>query len=245
MSNGGELKRVVKYKRVVDPSDPDPKNPTSWIDVPCIIQIGFLSPEGQLYVRKFDSTQKNNLRKTHTVTVKHTTKSGGHEDGNQIAVERIDEIQVRNGDWYEYLRFSNDDANPSKLRKTHVLRYNQSNKNDPNEEPWVDVAVIDEFTIKGFLKQTHLFKLGDTDASQVTVYKLKNDPGQPLGDDDDPNNPKWGDNKFYGANIDQLPLDTNGNPDPVRLDPFQNIVNVNWGGGLAVEFFDGAGGPST
>jgi hypothetical protein len=29
-------------------------------------------------------------------------------------------------------------------------------------------------------------------------------------------------------------------PPPVRLDPLQMIVNVNWGGGLAVEFFDKA-----
>jgi hypothetical protein len=242
MSNGEE-KRVVQYKRIVDPSDSDPGNPTSYIDVPCITQIDFLSPEGQLYVRKFDSTAKNQLRKTHTVTVKHTTKSGGEEDGNQIDVERIDEIQIQNGDWYEYLRFSNNDDNPSQVRKTHVLRYNQANKNDKDEEPWVDVAVIDEFTIKGFLKQTHLFDLGSTDASQITVYKLNNDPGLPLGDDDDPKDPRWGNNEFYGVN-GQLPLDTNGNPDPVRLDPFQNIVNINWGGGLAVEFFDKAGGSS-
>jgi hypothetical protein len=27
---------------------------------------------------------------------------------------------------------------------------------------------------------------------------------------------------------------------PYRLDPLQNIININWGEGLAVEFHDGA-----
>jgi hypothetical protein len=242
MSNG-EQRRIVKYKRIVNPADS-----SSYVDVPCITDIWFLSNDGQMYHRTFDSTANNTLRQTHISTVQNQTQdlSGNvtADGGNKIDVERIDQIQVQNSDWYEYLNLSNSDGNPSQVRKTHVLRYNQSNTNDANATPWVDIEVIDEFTIQGFLKQTHTFKLGETDASQINIYSLTNDPGSSLNNDDgsDPRNPPsnggangqqtalWGDNTYWGDDLDWLPLDTNGNPDPVRLDPFQNIVNVSWGG---------------
>jgi hypothetical protein len=254
MANG-EQQRVVKYKRIVDPSDPHPQNPASYIDVPCITGIWFLSNNGQMYHRTFDSTANNTLRDVTVVAVDHQTQGGGTDTSNSIQFERINQVQVQNSDWYEYLSFKNDPNNPPVKRKSHVLRYNQANQNDANATPWVDVEVMDQFAIQGFLKQTHSFKLGETDSAQVNIYNLNNDPGQALVNDDgsDPLNPPagntvgdssgqtaalWSDNTYWG-DIGQLPLDTNGNPDPVRLDPFQNIVNVNWASGLAVEFQSG------
>jgi hypothetical protein len=252
-----EIKRDVYLKRLIDPSDPNPSNPTSYIDIPVIVSISFLDHNrAQGYKRTFNNSKDRNTREVHTKTVKNQSIGAGGkfstDDSNSVDVERIDKLTVKNDDWRAVWGLVNQDPAPQVApadpafdpkihghEKTHVVRYNKDNVNDPSATPWVDVELIDVLKLKGAKKQRG-------DHTQVRHYHLDyNDPGADLNDATDPFNPTWSDIKYWENQLGAGPLpmiimDTNGNPDPVRLDPFQNIVNVNWGDGLAVEFFDGA-----
>jgi hypothetical protein len=247
-----ETQRVVYLKRLVDPSDPNPNNPTNYIDIPVIVDIWFKDAnKAQRYKRTFNNSKALNARTVHTHTVKNQSLDAGGkftaDDTNTVDVERIDKLTIKNADWHSTWSLHNQDPAPllapsdpaydatlNGHNKTHVVRYNKDNKNDPNSTPWVDVELVDILEMKGAKKQ----RGGHT---QVRAYHIGgNDPGVALNDATDPFNPTWGDITFHDTLGVTLPVDTNGNPDPVRLDPFQNIVNINWGDGLAVEFFDGA-----
>jgi hypothetical protein len=228
--------RLVKLKRVVDPNDPNPDNPDSYVDVPVTVKLYINDGEGQGYVKTFDSTQQNNSRTVHTHTVKNQTTDGlgniTKNDDNTIDVERIDRMRIRNADQVEVIRPNNNDPAPlgptddpsSGHLKTHVLRYNQENMNDPYSEPWIDVEVVDKLKTKGFFKGEP--NGNSNDAGQITILTLtSNDSGKDLNDPTDPFNPMW---SKVDTTLDSLPMDTNGNPDPVRLSLVENIVNVSW-----------------
>jgi hypothetical protein len=251
--------RVIKLKRVVDPNDPNPDNPDSYVDVPCITQISFRDGSGQVFVRTFDSTNNNNGRTTHTHTVKNQVQDGSKnitiDDQNKIDVERIDEAKIQYGDQIEVMKpLSNDppplgptDGPSLGHLKSHVVRYNQENTSDPDSVPWVDVELIDKIKLKGYFKSSvstrnRVSHSGNTiDAKQQVTFDLSgntmgdtkddSDTGMPLNDATDPFNPTF---VKIDTTLDMLPMDTNGNPDPVRLDPFQNIVNVSWAPRLIV-----------
>jgi hypothetical protein len=251
-SVANEIARTVVLKRLIDPSDPDPSNPTSYIDIPVIVDITFGDPnKAQRYKRTFNNSKALNARTVHTKTVKNQSLDASGkftaDDTNTVDVERIDALTIKNADWHSTWHLHNQDPAPQLAtadpaydvnneghRKAHVVRYNKDNVNDPSAVPWVDVELVDILALKGAKKQRG-------NHTQVRTYHIGgNDPGVTLGDASDPFNPTWGDIAYHDTQGATLPVDTNGNPDPVRLDPFQNIVNVNWGDGLAVEFFDGA-----
>jgi hypothetical protein len=268
MANGNDIiNRTISFKRIVDPDDPDPANPTSYVDVPCILGVRLIDGKDPLQlVRTYDNTISNNRRAVHVTTVKNQSTPDGKtivaDDSNKLDCERVKSCQHVHADWIEHHYFVNGDPaplpapidpayDPTKGHiKSHVVRYNQANKNDPNETPWVDIELVDRTKIVGMRKER------DSDAGQVAIIHLSQDGGDDtFSDPNDPFNPRWGDRDHYlkqnwklvgnpppdgkGAKL-IMPIDTNGNPDPVRLDPFQNITNCDWGSGLAVEFFDGA-----
>jgi hypothetical protein len=246
-----EVQRVVGLKRLIDPNDPNPNNPTNYIDIPVIVSIWFKDAnKAQRYRRTFNNSKALNARTVHTHTVKNQSLDASGkftaDDTNSVDVERIDALTIKNADWHSTWHLHNQDPAPQLApsdpaydpgkeghNKTHVVRYNKGNVNDPTSTPWVDVELVDILAMKGAKKQRG-------NHTQVRYYHLGgNDPGADLNDATDPFSPTWGDITFHPT-LGTLPVDTNGNPDPVRLDPFQNIVNINWGDGLAVEFFDGA-----
>ncbi len=251
--------RVIKLKRIVDPNDPNPDDPDSYVDVPCVTEISFTDGSGQVFVRKFDSTQNNSGRMTHTHTVKNQSQDSSKnitiDDQNKLDVERIDGANIKYGDQIEIIKpLSNDppplgptdDPSLGHL-KSHVVRYNQDNTSDPGAIPWIDVELIDMIKWKGYFKSSvstrnRVSHSGNTvDAKQQVTHSLSgnqmgdtkddSDTGMPLNDTSDPFNPTF---VKIDTTLDMLPMDTNGNPDPVRLDPFQNIVNVNWAPHLIV-----------
>lgn len=109
------------------------------------------------------------------------------------------------------------DADPS--RKVYVVSGKRYERDDStkDEDQYVEHEVI-----------THLKKKGSIKAHNETVdgagkqVKLLNDY---LVDESEP------------AKLEDV--GPNGFDPPYRLDPYQNIININWGG-IAVEFYDGA-----
>lgn len=245
--------RVIGLKRIVDPDDPDPQNPTNYVDVPTIVSIRIMDGYiPQTMIRSYYSIDGNDIRQTKVHTVKNQSTSNGStiqtDDTNKLDVERVLMCQHVNADWIEWHYFNNGDPAPLPAPidpaydptlghvKSHVVRYNKDNKNDPNSTPWIDVELADVVRIIGNRKER------ESDAAQVAIVSLNNDGGDDtFSDPGDPFNPAWADINYYQTQnwgyAGIMPLDTNGNPDPVRLDPFTNIVNVDWGSGLAVEFY--------
>jgi hypothetical protein len=260
MSNGDPSKdfRQIAHKRIVDPDDPDPANPTNYVDIPVTLGITFMLDRQRIY-RTYDNTSTNTVRDTRVRTVKNrSTDSGGAitvDEDNKLDVERVGHVEHVNADVKELHYFLNnepvDDSDTSSdsvanlgHKNSVVVRYNQDNVNDPDSTPWVDVELITEMQMMGQRRERDVEPGIAGDAQQSFVHIMADSGDQGFSDPSDPFNPAWADKDYWKTQgwdfkgIMNYP-DTNGNPDPVRLDPLQNIVNVSWGG-LAVEFRDGA-----
>jgi hypothetical protein len=260
MSNGDPSKdfRQIAHKRIVDPDDPDPANPTNYVDVPVTLGITFMLDRQRIY-RTYDNTGANTVRNTRVRAVKNrSTDSGGItvDESNKLNVERVGHVEHINADVKEFHYFitnepvdDSDTSTDSVAKLGHknsvVVRYNKDNVSDPDSTPWVDVELVTEMQVMGQRRERDV-EPGIAGAAQQSFIHIMADSGdRSFSDPNDPFNPAWADKDFWqtqGWNFKGIMSypDTNGNPDPVRLDPLQNIVNVNWGEGLAVEFFDGA-----
>jgi len=145
-----ESGRVMAWKRIVNPDDD-----SEYIDVPCITQITFIDQDdGQEYDHSFDNTDANQARTTHTVTVKNA-----NDDSMTVNVERCTQYSVHenHNDYDIDVIINNNDPAPlgpsgdgNGHAKSHVVRYNQDNTNDPTSTPWVDVELADEVNITGY-----------------------------------------------------------------------------------------------
>ena len=134
-----------------------------------------------------------------------------------LAVERIDRWRVldpkdRHQETFTALdnRTKDEDGPPyfTTHLKTHVLRI----VNDPDDGAFIETEVIDQISV-----------LDPSDRNQETIYNLENPEGEP--DDEG--------NLVYHADSDDE--DITDISDPVRTDPFQNIIKI---GGQAVIFFE-------
>lgn len=249
--------RSIILKRIVDPNDPDPKNPTNYIDVPIIALFTIVDSTGYRINRSYVNDYTNTVRKVRSVTVKNKTTPDGSsittDDSNSIDVARTIQCDhVYKSTRQNHFHANSDPAPlPSPLdpdydptrghMHSHVVRYNKDNVNDPNATPWVDIELTDGLSLVGQFPGHEL-----SGAAQRLNFWLNQDPGdKTFFDQNDPFNPTWADTNFYQTqnwtllgNMD-ADIDNDGNVRPVMLDPFSNIVNIDWGG-LAVEFFDGA-----
>jgi hypothetical protein len=244
MANG-DPKRIMALKRVFDPNGGD----EDYIDVPVIVAVTLTdSGDGQEYLHEFHSTAENTGRQTHVHTVNYQTIDNPDGDSsNTVDVERIDAFTVSFSTRELEIDLNNNDPAPLRPgdpqaaghQKSHVVRYNKDNINDPDAAPWIDIELIDELLLTGYWLERDLLlevpprESQSTDAAQETTLELTHDPGAPLATSDDPFNPTWSDIHYWDGNPDvqfsgYLSEDTNGKDAPVRLDPFQNIVNVNW-----------------
>lgn len=245
--------RTVAFKRIVDPDDINPGNPSNYIDIPIVASLQVIDGENaQLMIKTFYNESANDSRKTWTATVNNKSTPDGstiiEDDSLLVDCERVSSITFVDTFWTVKQFFFN--ADPAPLPpvidpsykdavghyKSHVVRYNMDNVNDPNSTPWVDVEVIDVFRQVGLRREREA-----TGAGQIAYITLNNDQGdKTFNDPSDPYQPRWADRDYWktqqGWDFAGIILnDSNGNPDPVRLDPFTSIVNINWGG-LAVIF---------
>lgn len=241
-----ESSRVVRLKRIVSPDDPDPSNPTVYVDVPVSVRMTFHDNKSnaQDYTYIIDETDANTSRVARKNRVKNVTvdENGDvkFDDSNFLDVERPRRLTIHDskdrGQERIYI-FNNAeppptivDENTGKLdkgntsRRTHVVRYTFDNT--PTGVPWIDMEYIDQFSTWD-AKST----------GQDTTYLLTGNPNDPRGPDgpqtpiDDPTDPYRPTfvKRPEGLRL-LLPLDSDFVDPPWRLDAFVNIVNVSWSG---------------
>ena len=184
--------------------------------VPVITELHVVDQKEYAQERRyqFDNTQANNGREVHTKSVVSTS------DGiTNLDVERIDRFStVDQKEQAQERRFvlDNNDPPPSlpaggdpKHRKTHVVRYCKDN--DETGFVWVDSELIDEMRL-----------IDQKDHAQESIIILDNPAGQTFNYGSDPYMPTFVEVDMTLEEIDE----GDGDTVPVRLDPFQNIVNV-------------------
>jgi hypothetical protein len=216
-----ETSRLIKRKRVTLPSG-------ATVDIPVIAQITFLDVIAQAQETEFhlDNTSASN-RDVRTAAVPGSgqplDESGG-SDG--LKVERIDTWRVLDtisSAQESFFYPDNKTVNPSGTpyfishEKTRIVKY----INAPDDGNWIKSELIDSW------------KFADTpDQGQETEYFLFNPPdnaaiaGLTLGTDAD---------GIPTVAIDPSVDEIADALDPLRTDPFQNIVDYS--GGYLLELF--------
>lgn len=260
MSNGdGEVTRKSHIKRIY--KDDDPKtNPDMWVDIERLDELRFVAKTKYPWREKrwkfdwdnFDPDGEN-------VTKKKIKQHRDDSDDDAIEVPVRDMVLVTEGREQQYQGnkhyFPNDDSNET--RETHSRRIynhdipddqlddNQNPPRDPDdylnalgkqdEDQFIDVELIDKFWTKEHeSRDAHGNKKPSAWQEKKWILNDKDvDPllREPLVESDKVNLEGFRNviNPAAGPQVDP----------PWRLDPLQNIVNVSWGGGLAVEFYEG------
>ncbi len=227
-----EFSRTTARKTIVLPDG-------DTIDVPCITKISFLDPneraqetQQSLDNSRTDSSRSVHVDQVHSVEVDEdgvaTSTTAPTAGTESLYVERIDTWRsIDPNDRYQETQTTLDnttgnDALPPHFSahvKTHIYRY-QQNPQDPNGV-WIDSELIDEFAVidpGSRYQESHYFLSNPTNAQ----FRDGNLAGQAS-----PNDP---DITISGG-------DGEGTADnPVRLDPFQNIVNYSSGVYVLVSF---------
>lgn len=212
-----EVSRRTSTRRIKNP-DGSGDDSDADIIVEVIDEISFIDPtrKYQQFTWTFDNSDQSS-RRVHAVTVT------GSDGSSKVQVERVDEYSVIDPtEQYQETRTTLDNASETRFsvdyvpterddRKTHDVKIHSK-----DGSAWLLIRRTDAFTVKS--KADEQF--------WQTVYTLDHkdaDAGDPAPTLEAPNT-QWD--------------KTSINP-PYRFDPFQNIIDVSWGG-LAVVFFDGA-----
>lgn len=142
----------------------------------------------------------------------HVTNLTGTDGASKLDVERIDVFSVIDAaDRGQETQFALDNsAEPPTHLTTHDVKIYSD-----DGSCWLMVRRTDSFAVAD-----------PSDSGQETVFELDN-PDDDIGNPPDPLDPP--DTTWDGTDI---------NP-PWRIDPWQNIIDVSWGG-LAVSFLSGA-----
>lgn len=221
-----ETGRVTSVRRFTDPD-----NPSTSIDSKIIDKITFIDPYDSYQETEYtyDNTSQNLSRKTHTVTVK-----GVDDPSSKIDVERIDSTNVVDGgdSFQETIMSLLNSDDPPKHLKTHTIKvYGVDDNGVENPSSWIKWQRVDRFSVT------------DPQSSyQETICQLIWPDGSDTSDGGEGNTDLDNtENSDYDSNLDDPDISSDGtaiNP-PWRIDPFQNIIDVSWGG-LAVSFLSGA-----
>ncbi len=224
MPNEGS--RITARKTVVLPDE-------ETISVPVITQISFIDP-GERYQETehhIDNSSESNrivhVDQVHPVDVDRDgvpTEDAPTAGEDTLYVERIDtwnSLDPLERAQETQLTLDNSTGNDllpphfTNHERTHIYRYHQDPQNPDDEGVWIDSELIDEFAV-----------IDPQNRHQETHYTLTNPTNDEFRAGDvtgqaDPTDPditiEGGDGEGTEAN-------------PVRLDPFQNIVNYSKGG---------------
>lgn len=225
MPNEGS--RITARKTIVLPDD-------ETISVPVITQISFVDPfeRYQETEHHIDNSSESNrvvhVDQVHAVDVDRDgvpTEETPTAGEDSLFVERIDtwnSLDPLERGQETQLTLDNSTGNDllpphfTNHERTHIYRYHKDPANPDDEGTWIDSELIDEFAV-----------IDPLNRGQETHYVLANNPtneefraGDVSGqaDQNDPDiTIEGGDGEGTEAN-------------PVRLDPFQNIVNYSKGG---------------
>lgn len=226
-----EFSRTTARKKIILPGG-------DTIYVPVITKISFIDPfhQYQEYEYQIDNTDEVD-RTVHVDPVVHVDvdQDGVPTEDNPTAedtsdplyVERIDTWNVIDPfDRHQESRMTldnttgNDQLPPhfSNHVKTHIYRYHQDPENPDDGGVWVDSELLDEFAVIDPFEQ-----------SQERRFILTN-----------PTNAEFRDGDLSGqAGVDDPDItiirgedegEGTSQDNPVRLDPYQNIINWNAGG---------------
>jgi len=236
-------RRILKRKRVPILSGDDEFDEDNYVDIPVIFEIDITGSLGQLFTYRFYNDSTTQLR---TVRVKKVGNVTGDfddpenldtDDSAYVNAERIQTMAFSssldvNQAWRTDKKLKNQDPAPKTQEglddprhlRVHYVRYHKDN--DPDQS-WIDVELIDEMSFLYSRGQEYGFKLRHPTADDY-VAQGGEDFGITVGDND-PYQPMLG---WCDPTLDLLPVEFNqetGKPVAVRLDPFQNIVNVSGG----------------
>lgn len=203
----------------------DPNDASNYVRVPVRDSILIYDPKNnsQVYVYRIDNSE-NARRDVHVKTVQNS-----QGDGSTIDVERIETwwmLDPKSNAQLTGVRLANFDPPPMtkdmqvgdspKHLLVHYVRI--TGDNDPNGYPRVTIERIDALAIKD-----------PKDNGQVKIVRIAWPAiGAPLNDAADPFNATHEVVNF--ASLPAAPEGSNVIDPPYRLDPFQNIVDVSWGG---------------
>jgi hypothetical protein len=212
-----EVGRIRARKKIKLPSG-------DTIYIPCIKEIHFLDAaergqETQITIDNSSaSDRKVHVDKVKFVPVDHDGNPTGSSQGSgpSLYVERIDQINLSDSldrGQETQIQLDNNtgsDSNPPRFtthKKTHVYRYYKDPNSQDDGGTWIDVEMIDELDVSDA-----------SDRGQETFYALNNPEREDMsGQSDD--------------GLDDITIDdgegTEGNP--IRIDPYQNIINFNGG----------------
>lgn len=231
------MTRIYKRKTIAIMSGDDIVDS---VEIPVIAEMSFIGSRGQEFRYRFTNDSTTKLRTVRVKKVGSATGEFGSANVNfdrYVNAERIQSMAFSNSvemvdekgkpvlynqAWRTDKRFKNQDPAPKQPDgsddphhlQVHYVRYYKNNDTSEGSS-WIDVELIDKIDMLGTNAQEYGFKL--------------NHPPPTGGQtsDDDPYHPKIG---FCDPSLDPLPTeyrDENGRPLAARLDPFQNIVNVN------------------
>jgi hypothetical protein len=209
--------RVYKRKRIKKPTDD-----SVFVDIPILTQAKFVTAAEQYQDRwVYLKNDSSSHRKTRIQRVTNPNS------GDYVDVERLGSFFVKTlqeqAQEYEYIIKNDDPApiqpdgsdNPAHEKK-HVVRFYPDN--DTTSGTWADLELIDELKITSATEQYQEYRI-----------ILRNpDPGDPAPDSGVPYDVTVG---FCDSSL-ELYADDEGFDPPYRLDPFRNIVNINFGGGI-------------
>ncbi len=210
------------------------------VTVPVITKLSFIDPvrRYQETEHSFDNTETSSRRvhvdQVHSVDVDRDgvpTEATPEAGEDSLFVERIDTWNsvdpVRRGQEVQ-LTLDNTTGNDllpphfSNHERTHIYRYHQDPQNPDDEGTWIDSELIDEFRVVDPVRR-----------NQEVRFAL-----------DNPTNTEFRDGDLSGQASDaDLDITIGGDAEgteanPVRLDPFQNIVNYSKGGVYLLFLFE-------
>jgi hypothetical protein len=240
--------------------DDDPES-DQWIDIERLDELYFESGRGPQYrEKKWKFDWDNFDPDSKTVTKKQIVDPNDENNFIEVPVRNSVFVHEARGDqYYSYKKkFLNNDSNRRRETvsrqvfyheiKEEYLEVNGQPPSDPDDylaslgeqdmDQWVEVELLKQYWTDQKDNHDAQGKLRSASAWQAKKWLYNDDDVDPLlrdpmleTDEVDPDFvPK--DNPTDGPIVDP----------PWRLDPLQNIVNISWGGGLAVEFFDGENG---
>jgi hypothetical protein len=242
--------RLLKRKRVPILSNDSDQLYEDFVDIPVIAEMSFIGSGGQEFRYRFTNDSTTQLR---TVRIKKVGAAQGEFGSatvsfdNFINAERIQTIAfsnpvemitfmgkpvLYNQSWRTDKKFKNQDPAPKqpdgsddpRHLQVHYVRYYKNN--DLDSQIWVDVEIIDKLELIATNAQAYIYKIKHPTADEYAEMASDDRFGQPAPSDHDPYQPIIG---FCDPSLDLLDIEIgeDGTPLPVRLDPFQNIVNLH------------------
>ncbi len=218
-----EFSRTTARKKVRLPGD-------ETIDVPVITVISFIDPFHQYQEYQYQIDNTENVERSKHVDIVNpvavdkdgvpTETTPTADTGAQLYVERIDIWNTIDpfGRYQESgMTLDNTTGNDklpphfSNHTRTHIYRYYKDPQNPNDDGVWVDSEVIDEFAVIDPFEQY-----------QERQFTLANPTNEELRDGDVSGQANQDDPDITIGGEGEGTVDT-----PIRLDPFQNIVNYS------------------